>query len=64
MSDFADPATPAAEFKRAHPRPVHFREADYAGNKAEIDISAAAAGYRLAGQHHKTREAVFTTKAA
>lgn len=63
MTDFANPQSPAAEFKSRHPKPVHFREADYASNQAEIDIAAAAAGYRLAGFHRKTKEAVFTSKA-
>lgn len=63
VTDFANPSTPAAEFKARHPKAVHFRAQEYTGNQAEIDIAAAAAGYRLAGFHRKTKEAVFSTKA-
>lgn len=36
-------------FKNSHPRAVDIPEAEYLLVKAQVDIAAAAAGYRLAG---------------
>lgn len=62
MTDFATPSTAASDFAAKHPKPVHFHAGDYEAHKAVIDGAAAAAGYRLAGFHRKTKEAVFTSK--
>jgi hypothetical protein len=52
----------AAQFAATYPKPVNIPGSDYAAHKDKIDAAAFVNGYRLAGIHPQSKEAVFSTK--